>query len=204
MSVAATPTRTVVVPDLDGELLATLGQLEELLLMLPGDEDGDELPEPFAHDEALGAIRRIRAALRPTQRLVDDAARPGRLLAPDGRYEHIPLTPVELDEGDLSLLGSTARALGAAARFSVLGETLDDAAAIDPHKTPAALVEGLARLHGVLDLELTDDARALLPKLRAGVIGEVVLTPTEDAAYNRTVDRINTTWSGSALDRWAY
>jgi hypothetical protein len=56
-------------------------------------------------------------------------------------------------------------ALAAAARLSVLGQALDDAAAIGPHKTPAALVEGAARLHGVLDLELTDEARALLPGL---------------------------------------
>jgi hypothetical protein len=199
--VTATPTRTVLVPDLEGAPLATLGQLEELLLFTGDDEA--RLPEPFANDAALGAVRRIWAALRPSQRPAD-AAHPGRLLAPDARYEHIPLTPVELDEGDLSVLGRTARALGAAARSSVLGQALDDAAAIGPHTTPAALIEGVARLHGVLDLELTDDARALLPRLCASIIGDVVLNPTEEAAYNRTVDRINTMWSGSALDRWAY
>jgi hypothetical protein len=198
-----TPTRTVVVPDVDEELLATLGQLEELLLMLPGSEN-DKLPEPFAHDHALGAVQRIWAALKPTQRPADDAACPGRLLAPDGRYEHIPLTPVELDDGDLAVLGRTARALGTAPRWSLLAEALDAAVTIGPHTTPAALVEAIARLHGVLDLELTDDARALLPRLRASSVGDVVLTGAEEAAYNRTVDRINTMWTGSALDRWAY
>jgi hypothetical protein len=199
MSGGATPTRTVLVPDLDDELLATLGQLEELLLMLPGHEDDN--PEPFADDEALDAVRRIWAALKPTQRAGDDA---GRLLAPDGRYEHIPLTPVELDDGDLAVLGRTAHALAAAPRWSLLAEASDAAATIGPHTTPAALVEAIARLHGVLDLELTDDARALLPRLRASNVGDVVLTGAEEAAYNRTVDRINTMWTGSALDRWAY
>jgi hypothetical protein len=168
------PIRTVLVPDLEGALFATLGQLEELLL-LTGDEA--RLPEPFANDEALGAVRQIWDALRSAQRHAD-AAHPGPLLAPDGRYEHIPLTPVELDEGDLSVLGSTARALGAAAPSSTVGQALDDAAAIGPHATPAALIEGVARLHGVLDLELTDDARALLPRLLASNTGDVVLNPS--------------------------
>jgi len=56
----------------------------------------------------------------------------------------------------------------------------------------------------LLDLELTEDARLLLPRLRASLAGDIVLTPAEDAAYNRTVDRINTMWSGSVIDRWAY
>jgi len=56
----------------------------------------------------------------------------------------------------------------------------------------------------LLDLELTEDARLLLPRLRASLAGDIVLTPAEDAAYNRTVDRINTMLSGSVIDRWAY
>jgi hypothetical protein len=198
--------RTVLVPDLDDELLATLRQVEELLLLLSGDDLDDELrdvPEPIAHDQALNAVRRLWDALRPTRRPAD-APRSGQLLAPDGRYEHIPLTPIELNAGDVSVLGATARVLAAASPTSVLGEALDEASGIGPHKAPTATVESVARLHGVLDLELTDDTRLLLPRLRASLAGDIVLTPAEDPAYNRTVDRINTMWSGSVIDRWAY
>jgi hypothetical protein len=203
--------RTVLVPDLDGEPLATLVQLEELLLMLPDDNEEDpvELPEPVAGDQALEAVRRLWDALRPTQQ--SPGSRPGRRLGPDGKHEHVPLVPTELDAADLDVLGRTARALADTSPATDLGEALHETArgggakfGTGPHATPAALVEGLIRLHGLLDLELTDDARALLPRLQASLSEDVVLTPGEETAYARTANRINTMWTGSALDRWVY
>lgn len=126
------------------------------------------------------------------------------MLAPDGRYEQNPLVPVQLAAADLDVLGRAARGLGAAARTFAVGDALEEASHIGPHLTPTALVEHVARLHGVLDLEFTEDARTLLPRLQDSLVSDVVLTPSEDAAYRRTADRINTMWTGSALDRWAY
>jgi hypothetical protein len=153
--------------------LATLGQLEELLLMLSGDAgdddaDLDALPEPFADDQALTAVRNLWSALRPTQ--TAPGSRPGRLYAPDGHYEHIPLVPVQVDADDLDVLGATARGLGDPDRSFVLDDALEEGARIGPHSTKVALVEHIARLHGVLDLELTDDARTLLPRLQASLV----------------------------------
>jgi hypothetical protein len=206
VSASAGEVRTVLVPDLDDELLATLGQLEELLLLLSGADLDDELrevPEPIAGDEAVDAVRRLGDVLRPTQRPPKEYTS-GRLLGADGRYEQVPLTPIEVSVNDLAVLGATARALGAAQPGSAIAETLDEASRVGPRATAGAIVEGVARLHGVLDLELTDEARLLLPRLRATAGGDVVLTLAEEAAYGRTVDRINTMWTGSALDRWAY
>jgi hypothetical protein len=206
VTTSADDVRTVLVPNLDEELLATLGQLEELLLLLSGDDVDDELrdvPEPIAHDRALEVVRRLWDVLRPTQRPPESDSS-GRLLGADGRYEHVPLTPIEVTVDDLAVLGATARVLGAAQPGSAIAEALDEASSIGPRATAGAIVEGVARLHGVLDLELTDEARLLLPRLRTIAGGDVVLTPAEEAAYGRTVDRINTMWTGSALDRWVY
>ena len=81
--------RTVLVVDLDGELLAPLRVAEEILLCLGMWEDDDRenpaadpeplrLPVPLAGRVALGAAQRLLSALAPTQ------SRPpgcGRLLA---------------------------------------------------------------------------------------------------------------------------
>jgi hypothetical protein len=203
----------VLVPDLDGELVATLLQLEELLLMVrtvADDEDEPlELPEPVAGDQALDAVQRLWDDLRLTQQA--PGTRPGRLLGPDSRHEHVHLVPVELNAADLEVLGRTVRALADTSPASDLGEALHETAhggggqfGTGPHATPAALVEGVARLHGVLDLELTEDARALLPRLQASLSEDVVLSPAEETAYARIADRINMMWTSSALDRWVY
>lgn len=198
-----TRVRTVLVPDLEHDLAQRLYGLEEFLLGFAGAEpdDFDGVPEPIAGDTALEAVRRLWQSIKPSQH--DGRENGGRLLAPDGRYEHIPLAPVELRVEDVAILGATARALAGAG--SDLREAMvATAGSSDWANTPTQLVEGVARLHGMLDLELTDDARSLLPRLRALADGDVVLTIEEEGAYRRTVDRINAMWTGSGLDRWAY
>jgi len=44
----------------------------------------------------------------------------------------------------------------------------------------------------------------LLTQIRASLVGVVVLTQEQEAAYQRTVDRINIMWSGSGIDRFLY
>ena len=66
-------------------------------------------------------------------------------------------------------------------------------------------VEAFARINGLLDLASTDDTRILTARLWADGAGDVVLTASEEAAYARVAERMNTMWaSGSALDRWTY
>ena len=112
--------RTVLVVDLDGEPLAPLRALEEILLCLGTWEDDDRrdpgtdteplrLPAPLADRVALAAVQRLLTALAPTQSRV---AGRGRLLAPDGRYEHAPMTALTLPAADIDLLSATAAALG--------------------------------------------------------------------------------------------
>ncbi|CCG05177.1 hypothetical protein [Blastococcus saxobsidens] len=70
--------RTVLVVDLDGEPLAPLRALEEILLCLGTWEDDDRrdpgagteplrLPAPLAGRVALAAVQRLLSALAPTQ-----------------------------------------------------------------------------------------------------------------------------------------
>jgi len=87
--------RLVVLPDLDRELTAALGDVEELLLTLRWQETGDP-DDHVVHPVALGggvalrALRRVADTVRPTQ--TDPEASTGRrLLGPDGRYEDVAL-----------------------------------------------------------------------------------------------------------------
>ncbi|WP_233498646.1 hypothetical protein [Blastococcus sp. TF02A-26] len=110
--------RTVLVVDLDGEPLAPLCALEEILLNVGTWEDrrldpstGTEplrLPAPLGGRVALAAVDRLLIALAPTQ-----SGQPGcgRLLAPDGRHEHAPMTTLTLPAADIDILRATAAVL---------------------------------------------------------------------------------------------
>jgi hypothetical protein len=145
----------------------------------------------------------------------------GRLLGPDGRYEHRPLRLVDVDDADLQILAATAQALGQALATAPHGELAEALAAgaeaaaptYGPAPTPVGLVELIARVHGVLDLADTDDTDVLRSRLTAAagsdapevIVVDVVLRAGEEAAYQRTVDRFNSMWaSGSGLDRFLY
>jgi hypothetical protein len=195
--------RTCVVPDLDDEILKSLERVNEVLLGLAAVEEElvEPLPEPLADGRALAAVERIWTALRPTQ------GRSGRvqLLGPDGHYEHTPLAFVRLSTADLAIFGAMAAVLGehVAQRDELICELLTDVA----HETednPAEVVSEITRLHGLLDLAWTDDVQLLYDRIN-GTTGNVMLTPEEEAAYQRTVDRLNAMWTlGSALDRFRY
>ncbi|CCH86263.1 protein of unknown function [Modestobacter italicus] len=208
----------MLVVDLDGEPLAPLRALEEILLCLGRWEDDDRrdpsagaeplrLPAPLADRAALAAVQRLLSALAPTQ-----SREPwrGRLLAPDGRYEHAPMTALTLPATDIDILAATAATLGHP------GLDADLAELVDAHTAQLAggyrradrteLVSLLARLAGLLDLAPTDDTRLLIVRLRATPPGtDCVLSETEEAAHARTADRMNHLWAhGSGIDRYLY
>ncbi|RBY82280.1 LuxR family transcriptional regulator [Blastococcus sp. TF02A-26] len=208
----------MLVVDLDGEPLAPLRALEEILLCLGSWEDDDRqepradteplrLPAPLADRVALAVTQRLLAALAPTQ---SQGPVCGRLLAPDGRYEHAPMTVLTLSAADINVLRATAAALGRP------GLDADIAELIDAHAEQLGdgyrradrthLASSLGRLVGLLDLSSTDDTRLLTARLRAiSPCADCVLDDAEEIAYARTADRMNHVWADSSpIDRYQY
>jgi len=195
------------VPDLGHELLTAMSQTEELLLTLAAWEDDDidpaTLPAELAGRRALVAMQRLSDALRPTQ----GPHRTGkRLLAPDGHYEHAPLTPVALEVADLATLASAAAELRGAALPGgdrVVADALGDATRVSGCiDTRADIAAKPARLHGLL---LAGDADMGALAEAVADDDDVVLTRDQEAAYQRTATRLNDAWAhGDALSRWAY
>jgi hypothetical protein len=97
------PGTTALVPD-DDDFWGLLARGEEpLLLQLAIAEDAErdsdrpyQLPAPLADRAALEAYHRVQDALSRQRHQPR-----GRQLVPDGRYEHLPLLPVELPVEDL-------------------------------------------------------------------------------------------------------
>ncbi|SNS31122.1 hypothetical protein SAMN06893096_103164 [Geodermatophilus pulveris] len=208
----------MLVVDLDGEPLAPLRALEEILLRLGTWEDDDRrdlsagteplrLPTPLADRVALAAAQRLLIALEPTQ---SQGPGCGRLLAPDGRYEHAPMTVLTVGAADIDLLCATADALGHPGLDADIAELVDDHAEHFGGTYRRAgrtdLVSLLVRLAGLLDLAPTDDTRLLTARLQATPPGtDCVLSDAEEAAHARTADRMNHLWArGSGIDRYLY
>jgi len=208
--------RVVVLPDLDEELTAALGEVEELLLTLRWQETGDP-DDLVAHPAALGggvalqALRRVADTVRPTQ-TDPDTTTAGRLLGPDGRYEHVPLRFVRVRTADIDALSAAAAALGEPVRTEAVTDALRlhaghrprDRAFPDPDTALVALV---ARVAGVLDLEWTPDVELLHARLDRPLdaAGDVVLTATEETAYQRVITRFNRMWTlADPVERFTY
>jgi len=206
-------TRLVVLPDLDQELTAAFGEVEELLLTLRWQET-DDPDTPVAHPPALAggvalqALRRVADTVGPTQ-TDPETSTGGRVLGPDGRYEHTPLRFVRLRAADIAALSAAAAALGEPVR----SEAVSDALHLNAHhRNPdpniadpvAALVALVARVAGLMDLAWTEDTELLGAQLELAA-DEVILTAEQEAAYQRTTARINGMWAlGNPVDRFTY
>ena len=214
-AVAGTAVRLI--PDLHDELSEVLWQVEEVLITLAvWESDTGEpttLPTPLARREALEALDRLEAVIEPTQSRHNQPAGSGRLLGPDGHYQHRPLRLATIDRADLATLTAAAQLLGqalATAPHSELTEALTLGATITaplhgPAPEPVALVEGLARALGVLDLETTPDTARLTTILTSAGHADVVLSAPDEAAYQRLAQRFNDMWtSGNDIHRSRY
>ncbi len=208
--------RVVVLPDLDKEFTAALADVEELLMTLRWQETGDP-DDLVVHPAALGggvalqALRRVADTVRPTQ-TDPDTWTGGRLLGPDGRYEHVPLRFIRVRATDVDALSAAAAALGEPVRTEAVTDALrlhaghraQDRKFPDPD---VALVALVARVAGVLDLESTRDTELLRARLDQPVAaaGDVVLTAAEETAYQRVITRFNRMWTlGDPVERFTY
>ncbi|GHH54520.1 hypothetical protein [Streptomyces candidus] len=223
----------LLLPDDEDWLGLLMGMEEPLLLQLSlntrdaraGDEDVWEVPADLdtvaAHD-AWGRIIQalpepLREGARNSGRYVPAETRPAgqyTLYAPDGRYEHTPLYPVNIDQNDVAalvaLLGHLRRALEGKGG-SQLGEFLESLAGdwAEPGREPDAkrLVGDFARALAVLQLERQPDVELLLNALAAVGPDEratdpIVLSPPQEDAYQRYMTRVSSAVAGG--DRHEY
>lgn len=201
------------VPDLDEELTSALNQIEELLLEVAGWEDED--PE-VAWPPPRPAEQRWRQynASRPRSRRrkasgAQAAGRTGRLVAPDGRYEHMPLRLADIDAADVAALAAAAAVFGDPRAPDHVQEALEHAAGLaystGDDKGRTRLVMTAAQLAGLLDLAPDRDTEILTALIEDAGPGDVILSSSGEAAYQRYATRANAMWSlGDSLARYLY
>jgi hypothetical protein len=201
-------------PDLDDELTTALAHAEELLLevlALEDDDPGATWPAPLAGQQALTALRRIWDAVAPTQgERAAAAGHTGRLLAPDGTYEHAPLRLAAVDQDDVAVLAAAAavfadpRAPGDVR--TALEHGADIAYGADDDQACTRLVMAVARLAELLALPPDRDTEILTALIQAAAPGQdIVLSADGEAAYQRYATRANRAWTGgNPLTRYLY
>ena len=136
-------TPTVALVDLDGDVEHVLRVLDEVLVALAdviADERGadpsweppaglDRLHDFYQPGASDDSFARIWRAVR------DAGERPGKVFAPDGHYEHLPLRVIHLDPTDVERFGAALAALGtlvAAGDTIVTDVIVERAAGVEP------------------------------------------------------------------------
>ncbi len=207
------PVTARLLPDLDDELTTALTHIEELLLEVAAwDEDDPDTawPPPLAGGQALGALRRIWDVVAPTQgERAAKAGRTGRLLAPDGRYEHAPLRLVDIGQADVDALAAAAAAFGDPHAPDHVRQALEHGTGIAYHdsgdQARTRLVMTAAQLAGLLDLAPDRDSEMLAALVDGQADIDITLTPGSEAAYQRYVTRANRMWTlADPLARYLY
>lgn len=176
--------RLVAIPDTDGELVAHLGRLEEVLLHLQPHGPGDDPAPPCLGSGAVRAVQQISEAVQDAER------NPGTtLFAPDSTFELVPVRFVLLAGEDLNVVAAAIAALGQAllpGGTELVGDII--AAFVVGRQTPCQLVADFARTHGLLDLAADEDTH------RVAAIAErnrhhVVLDNDDMVSYTALTER---------------
>lgn len=203
----------MLLPDLDGEIEVTMEAFNEILIGLAwlfADElDADPSWQPPPELEQLqafydnagpiggDAFSRISTALR------DAGERPGRVLAPDGRYEHLPIRVVVLDNDDVARFGTVATGVSdlVARHDEIVTEIIEQRT--DGRRTAAEVIEAVARVHQLVAMEPTEFSPLLVDELGDGH-GDVVLSLAGEACYQTVADGLVSRYHDSAIDRYLY
>jgi hypothetical protein len=195
----AAAARRFLLPELDGEVFAVTGPVEELLLIL-ADGAEEEPPLPAAlHQPGADALGTLRVAIRNAPVV--------RLFAPDGRYEHEPLAVVTVDGETITAFQAAVAELSAALQPGARSDVSDflDDWADERNTTPEAVVALASRLDQLCGLSSWPDHDLLAPLLEATSGGSVVLSDEQEATYRRLRDQFVAIWhSGDPLARWVY
>jgi hypothetical protein len=185
----------VPIPNSDGELPQLCAWLEEVMLNLAGDDgDSDYLLEEFGGRAALEAVQTVAE-------LVAAAECHGRStmpVAPDGRFELIPIGWAHLHVGDVAILDDLIQHL---ADHPEVARARDVYSLTDRGVPP---LERLCRLATWLAKPADNDVD-LLYRALPEVAGRVVLDNDAFGAYRRLTDRaVSVIWNGDPLVRWLF
>jgi hypothetical protein len=201
----------VVFPHTEGELAQALGDVEELLLAANADSylDVDD-PGVGAGPEALAAVGRLAAYVASVER-EEPLVQP---LAPDGRFELVPLHVVAVGRDDLAHILAALRLVVQAGRDGRgderLVEVLEGWAGGRPVEQLVAAADRLRQLLSYAgeadvddDLDVLEGAAGSAGEGGPGALGHagdshrrVTLTTVQHEAYRRLSGRIIETWEG--------
>jgi hypothetical protein len=198
-----------IVPDLGEELLTILFRTEQLLTALAAAEEADpglRLPAPLADRVALGALRRLREPLIPTQGPhARERGWTGRLIAPGGRTAHdLVLRIVRINLADAHTLTAAARALGAPFAEDTVTRAVEAVAGVSGtlvgggcRNLAQRFVRRISALAGLLNLHVTPETVLLAECLsKADPAMDLVFDGAEETAYQALVRRIVALWGG--------
>ncbi len=207
---ARSPHVVLALPHTDGDLARVVSDLEETLLALddPASEEDEHLPDLLVGRATTDAVGRLASYVTDVERQ-PAAVQP---IAPDGRFELIPLFFVTVAQRDLDRIVGAVGQLAAAAASpvpSLITHALHEGPGA--WDRPTDRVAELRHLAALLLLPCDNDVelmRAVLDRRDSSVsrVGErVVLTAGQYAAYKRVTDRILATWHrGDSLARFLY
>ena len=176
---------------------------------------GDRGPDVLVvHPAALGggvALRRVADTVRPTQ-TDPGTATGGRLLGPDGRYEHVPLRFVRVREADIDALSSAAAALGKPVRTEAVSDALRlhaghrplDRQFPDPRYRPGGVGRAGRRGPGP-EMDPRRGAAPRPPRPAGRRRRRWGAHRGRETAYQRVITRFNRIWTlADPVDRFAY
>jgi hypothetical protein len=192
------------VPDLGDELVAALQNAETLLAEVVAWEEADadtEWPRPLGGQVALAGVRRIFAAVAPTQGgLAARLGYTGRVLSP-GEHEHRALRLADVDPADVAAVAGAAEIFGDSLPGSLAHAVLENGAQLAfgayGEEACARLVRDVARVAALLDLAADRDTAVLTECVDGNPSEDIWLYGPAEAAYQRYARRLNAVWSGS-------
>jgi hypothetical protein len=165
----------------DDDLGLALSDIEELCIGATDDETADPTALPV---RARAAAARLWAAIAPTQGEAG-AERYGRLLHPDGRYEHAPARRVEILQADVDILAELSTALDPGATtfdeylMNVVERRSDDWDRVDDVARTAHRVRCIAATLSYIPTGRIGELAATVP----WDAQDVTLTVEQEAAY---------------------
>ena len=131
------PDVLVALPDTDGDLARALADLEEVLLKVldVADDHEQALPAPLVDPQSVEAVGKLASYVGRVERAVESERPLVQPLAPDGRYELVPLHFVRLNRDE------HARKLAAVGQLAAAGTPTR----IPPSVRPSATTPGARR-----------------------------------------------------------